>query len=407
MTHAYIYMECPLTQATVTLGRLSIQNGKGAFRYSPEALEQRFWVPDPVRFPLQDREFVVTKNDGVPGFILDAMPDGWGERLLSRLHGSRLSKIELLLKSPNTDRSGGIMSGTSRHPPEAVGQKGIRPLEAKFLDAFLLACQAIYDSSLTTEQIEALKIRDQRSSAGGARPKRTFRGNQMLILAKPKDKYDDHDFPAIEHACMSFAGSKGLNVAKTSLHIGKEVKTLLVERFDRVYDAKTDHFHRVPMLSALTLLNAEWKSADHSDWHYAAFANELYRRGAAEDRPELFKRMAYNALVGNADDHPRNHAVIWQAGRWRLSPMYDVMPILGEGPAQTLSMAVGRQGTAITRANMLSECQHFGLTEEAAAAILDEVASWDNELKTYYGAFLAGADLDAAVATVSGARLRA
>ena len=89
MPHAYIYQACPLNQATHTLGRLDIQNGRGVFKYSAEALAEHFWVPDPLRFPRQDREFVVTKNGGVPGFILDAMPDGWGERLLSRLHGSR------------------------------------------------------------------------------------------------------------------------------------------------------------------------------------------------------------------------------------------------------------------------------------------------------------------------------
>lgn len=237
------------------------------------------------------------------------------------------------------------MAGTGREPPSGVGHKGIRPLEAKFLDVFL-------------------------------------------------------------HACMTFAASKGLSVAKTSLYMGSSGKTLLVERFDRVYDPETDDFRRAPMLSALTLLDAEWKSAVHKDWHYAALADELYRRGAGDDRPELYKRMPYNALVGNADDHPRNHAVIWQRGRWRLSPMYDVMPVLGEGLAQTLSMALGSEGTSIGRTNMLSECRHFGLKTKAAEAVLDEVASWESELKSYYETFLVGADLAVAVAVVSGARLR-
>jgi len=406
MSHAYVYMACPLTGKTVTLGKLTLQAGRGCFRYSPEALAERFWVPDPVRYPLQDREFIITKNDGIPGFLLDAMPDGWGTRVLHRLHGSALSPLDLLLKSPNSDRAGCLMAGTARQPPEGVGQQGIRPLDAPFLDAFLQACAAVYDHQLTTEQIVALKIRDQRSSAGGARPKRTFRGDKTLILAKPRDRYDDHDFPAIEHACLSFARGKGLTVANTALHLGPVASTLLVERFDRVHDATTDQFRRVPMLSALTLLDAEWKSAQHADWHYAALADELYRRGASDDRPELFKRMAYNALVGNADDHPRNHAVIWQGGRWRLSPLYDVMPILGEGPAQSLAMAVGHEGSRLSRRNLLSECAHFGLSTEAAAAVLDEVAGWEAELKNHYEAHLNGSDRDAALAATSAARLR-
>jgi serine/threonine-protein kinase HipA len=117
--------------------------------------------------------------------------------------------------------------------------------------------------------------------------------------------------------------------------------------------------------------------------------------------------MTYNALAGNSDDHPRNHAVIWQEGTWRLSPMYDVLPILGEGPAQGLSMAVGINGSHLSRANLLSQHKHFALTKDEAAGILDEVASWESELKEHYAKHLAGAELDAAVDATSGERLQA
>lgn len=115
--------------------------------------------------------------------------------------------------------------------------------------------------------------------------------------------------------------------------------------------------------------------------------------------------MAYNALVGNSDDHPRNHAVIWQEGAWRLSPMYDVLPVLGEGPAQGLAMEVGINGTLLSRANLLSQHEHFALTKDEAAGILDEVASWESELMEHYAEHLAGAELDAAVDATSSGRL--
>ncbi|EGH30282.1 hypothetical protein PSYJA_15407 [Pseudomonas syringae pv. japonica str. M301072] len=114
---------------------------------------------------------------------------------------------------------------------------------------------------------------------------------------------------------MTFAGLKGLQAANTSLYRGERINTLLVERFDRAFDEQTHRFRRLPMLSGLTLLDAEWKARKHPDWQYAALADELYRRGAPDvDRHELYRRMAYNVLVGNADDHPRNHAVIWKEG---------------------------------------------------------------------------------------------
>lgn len=407
MAAAYIYMECPLKGETVTLGRLKIERGVGSFQYSPEAIKERFWVPDPIRYPLRDAPFIVKKNGGVPGFIDDAMPDGWGERVLRRVEKGPLDRVMVLLKSNNSDRAGNLMSGMARLAPDGLGGRRQADLKAQGLDDFIDACAAIYDNSVDDETLAALKIRDQRSSAGGARPKRTFQGDEKLILAKPTDRYDHYDLPSIEYACMTFAGLKGLNVAKTALFKSSKGNTLLVDRFDRVYCAENKRFKRIPMLSGLTLLDAEWDAQGHQHWDYAILADELYRRGAPEaDRRELYKRMAYNALAGNADDHPRNHAIIWVGGGWRLSPMYDVLPILDEGPAKALAMAVGIEGRQLSRANLLSQHQHFALSRVEAEAILDEVISWESELREHYSQFLTGRDLDEAVTASSGMRLK-
>ena len=247
-----------------------------------------------------------------------------------------------------------------------------------------------------------LNLRQQRSSLGGARPKRTLQDHSMLILAKPRDRFDPYDLPAVEFACMTFAASKGLNVARTALH-AETPSTLLVERFDRTPLAEGGR--RLPMLSALTLLDAEWMT--QQDWRYAAVADEMRRRGVpVEDLQELFKRMCYNALVGNSDDHPRNHAIIWTGNQWRLSPMYDVLPILDEGPAQALAMAVGRDGPRISRRNLLSHHRNFALSREHAEHILDEVIGWEQELKEYYGRWLQGTELQIAREATSAARMR-
>ncbi len=279
MAQAYIYMECPVSGQTLTLGKLTIQSGVGTFQYSPDAVQENIWVPDPFRYPLSARSYSVTKNGGVPGFIDDAMPDGWGERLLHRVEKGPLDSIQLLLKSPNGDRAGNIMAGTARVPQDGLGQTPPKALHAKGLDHFIDACEAIYDNQLSAEQLEVLKVRDQRSSAGGARPKRTYLFDKKLILAKPRDKFDHYDLPSVEHACMTFAGLKGLQVANTSLYRSERINTLLVERFDRIFEERTGRFRRLPMLSGLTLLDAEWKARSHPDWQYAALADELYRRG--------------------------------------------------------------------------------------------------------------------------------
>lgn len=152
MSRAYIYMECPETGETVTLGRLTLAGRTGTFVYAPEIVEAKRWVPDPIRYPLSTRPIQVHKNGGVPGFIDDAMPDGWGERLLRRTRKGELTPIQLLLLSPNEDRAGNIMAGEDRAPRPGIGERPVKMLEAKGLDHFIDICAAIYDSQLSAER---------------------------------------------------------------------------------------------------------------------------------------------------------------------------------------------------------------------------------------------------------------
>lgn len=404
MSRAYIYMEHPETGEVVTLGRLIVVHGKGEFTYDPDYVARDGWVPDPVRYPLRNETFgPITRNKGIPGFINDSMPDGWGERVLKDIHRQELGPVDYLLKSPNNDRAGNLMAGLSRQPQTGIGQEPFPTL--KGLAPFIQATEAIFDNQLNEEAIQTLKLRRQRSSLGGARPKRTLIDQGVMILVKPRDRYDQCDIPALEHACMTFAASKGLNVAHTALY-AESPSTLLVQRFDRNQSA--DAVTRVPMLSALTLLDAEWHTNDRVAWAYAAVADEMTRRGVpTQDLHEFFKRMCFNALVGNDDDHPKNHAILWLDGGWRLSPMYDVVPGLEGSPPPTLSMAVGRHGRTISRINLLSHSAHFALTTDQAEEVLCEVIGWDAELRRHYESTLKPTELMFALAAIGSSRMNA
>ncbi len=85
--------------------------------------------------------------------------------------------------------------------------------------------------------------------------------------------------------------------------------------------------------------------------------------------------------------------------------MYDVLPMLDEGPAKTLAMAVGRDGSAINRTNVLSHHAHFALSRAQPEQVLNEVASWEDELKAHYGKWLRGTDLHMACDAVSSTRM--
>ncbi len=402
MTRAYIYMQPPGEAALVTLGRLEVKDGAGVFVYNPEYVKKAGWVPDPIHYPLRPEPYAgIVTNQGLPGFIRDAAPDGWGEKVIACGDGPGLSGIDYLIRSSNVDRAGSLLIGTTRTPSVA----GL-PARLDRLEDFIAFVEGIQSGGHLAP--DTVRSAWQRSSLGGLRPKVTLRDEGHLILAKPRDRHDLEDIPAIEHACMTFAASRGLRVARTRLHQGK-TSVLLVERFDRVA-APGSGFLRLPMLSAATLLDVDWRAVDEvswARWRYAEVADEMRRKGVPiEDLQELYKRMCFNALVGNDDDHPKNHAVLFTKGQWRLSPLYDVVPALDGAPPQRLAMAVGQQGRGISRENLLSHAAHFGFGREEAAAVLDEVAGWEEKLKRHYRRLLSPALADLVIRSVDAGKLR-
>lgn len=90
------------------------------------------------------------------------------------------------------------------------------------------------------------------------------------------------------------------------------------------------------------------------------------------DARELFRRMVFNALISNSDDHPRNHAVIAPGGEWRLSPAYDLVPFPAVSiERRDLALSVGDFGRYANVTNLLSQCARFLLVRDEATEIID------------------------------------
>jgi len=130
------------------------------------------------------------------------------------------------------------------------------------------------------------------------------------------------------------------------------------------------------MLSVLTLLRTEDSHLDCDRWSYPALAEEL-RRVCAQprfDAPELFRRMIFNALISNRDDHPLNHAVIATDQDWKLSPAYDLTPsIVVSLERRDLAMVCGDRGHYAQVENLLSQCERFLLSRDAATRIVSDM----------------------------------
>jgi serine/threonine-protein kinase HipA len=218
---------------------------------------------------------------------------------------------------------------------------------------------------------------------GGARPKATVEDSDGLWIAKFNRLDDRWNNARVEHAMLVLARSCGLTVADSRLVAIGARDVLLIKRFDR--EKAPDGYYRARMVSALTLLRAEDTLQSRDKWSYVLLAEEL-RRVSSEprkDAAELFRRMCFNALISNIDDHPRNHAVLAKAQDWKLSPAYDLTPTpLVSVERRDLAMICGDQGRVANADNLLSQSARFLLPVDEAAAIVGDMK--DRVKATWY-----------------------
>lgn len=206
------------------------------------------------------------------------------------------------------------------------------------------------------------------SSLGGARPKAGTIHNGRPYIAKFARKDDRYPRPRIEYACMRLAAESGLDVPAVDCVPVGEFAVYLVERFDRI-ELEDVGFARVPFISGLTLLDASESTAHHHS--YGELAQTLRRYGSQPDRDarELFRRMVFNVLVNNTDDHLRNHGYLHGSGGWCLSPLYDVEPFPSISlDERMLALGLG-QGRRASIENAIAAAADFGLTADEARDI--------------------------------------
>jgi serine/threonine-protein kinase HipA len=226
------------------------------------------------------------------------------------------------------------------------------------------------------EQAEALLRAG--TSMGGARPKATVEDENALWLAKFTHRDDRWNNPRVEHAMLTLARSCGIACAESRFATIADRGVLLVKRFDRHKSEKG--YLRSRMVSGLTLIDADDtpNTADQRQkWSYLLLADEVRRAASSKqskELPELFRRICFNALISNTDDHPRNHAVLAKDHTWSLSPAYDLTPnpmIALE--RRDLAMAFGDWGRYANRTNLLSQCERFLVSKEEASRIVDDM----------------------------------
>ena len=362
------------TQAPIGTG-----GWRGQFIYARSYRERSDAVAiDPFELPLGAGAFEVVDELGVFGAIRDAAPDAWGRRVIEwRLGGGALAaEIDYLLHSPD-DRAGALAFSRMNEPPPAA-QPFNRVLDLEKLLTIAAEIDAGVSSSRESSPVRQIShLLDPGTSMGGARPKSSVRDETGLWLAKFPMRGDRWNVPVVEASMLELARACGIRSAVQRLvRVGGQ-DVLLVKRFDRELrpDGGTQRFR---MVSAKTVLRAQEGVLQRAQWSYLRLADELQRwvGDPGADRRELFRRMVFNALISNLDDHPRNHALISPAKEWQLSPAYDLTPSpVRSTDRRDLALEIGRHGRWANRGNLLSECARFGFSVADANATIDQMKS--------------------------------
>ena len=377
-SECFVYITLPGATSSITAGRFVLeQNQKGdpigRFVYGRSYLNNPDAVAiDPVELQLSEKTYETVQLNGIFGALRDAGPDYWGRRIIEKHAGkAHLGELDYLLESPD-DRAGALGFGLNKVPP-APQRKFNKTLDLGKLQN--LADALVKDE--IPKDPDAAQVQDLMllgTSMGGARPKAVVQDDDGLWIAKfnrPDDRWNN---TRVEHAMLRLARECGISTAESRIEAvaGKDV--LLIRRFDR--DKTPKGYTRARMVSGLTLLRADESLEMRTRWSYVILVEEL-RRVVAEpkkDARELFRRMCFNALISNIDDHPRNHAVIAKDKDWKLSPAYDLTPapVIAQ-ERRDLAMECGDMGRYANAKNILSQHARFLLDENEAAKIVGDM----------------------------------
>ena len=372
-TELFVWIWLPGASQPVVAGRVAREGTRIFFNYGRSYLER----PDAIAVFDLDLPLRPGLIDPPPGHDLapslrDALPDRWGRRVIVHdLLGHRRDEIaeDAFGEMTFMGRSGSDRIGALDF--QASGQEYLpREGEEASLDELLAFSDRIEAGEPVPPALDRAVLHG--SSIGGARPKAllTDAGSGRKLIAKFSAASDSFAMVKAEFAAMRLAALAGIDTAPVTITRALDRDVLLVERFDRV-PAAADGWARRAMVSALTWTQEHEMAAHHIS--YPGLADIIRKRFHAPKQTlrEMFSRLTFNILVGNTDDHARNHAAFWDGKLLRLTPAYDIAPQrrAGREANQAMIIAEGRRTSQLTLA--LSAAPAFLLDPGTAREIID------------------------------------
>jgi serine/threonine-protein kinase HipA len=363
-TEAYVWAWLPGETSPIVAGRLEAVGDIVNFNYGQSYLARGDAIPLYLpELPLRRGVLVPLPGARVAGCIADGAPDAWGRRVILRRRNATDDAVDpglltFLLES-GSDRIGALDFQSSAETYES--RDGSAPLEE-----LMHAAQRLEEGLPFSPTLDQALLHG--SSVGGARPKALLEDSARKLIAKFSSTTDQYAVVKGEFAAMELAHRAGLAAAPVQLHRALDKDVLLVERFDR----PPGTHQRLAVVSASTILQlgeTPWRGAS-----YTELAEKLRHdsAGGRSEVHELFARLTFNILVGNTDDHARNHAAFWDGKQLSLTPAYDICPQPRAGGEAAQAMDIRADGYRLSQlAGCVEAAAEYLLTAAEARQIID------------------------------------
>ncbi len=370
-------------QAPQLVGEIIRQsNGDAGLQYAPSWLDRGFALSDDM--PLEVQIFTPQHRNlrlpAAPGALDDARPDRWGEKVIRYLYKPGASVYDSLYFAGD-ERFGALGVSVSNQSYKPFQERTLPRLE----DARdLCAAAQIIESGEGELQAQQRALIGAGGSLGGAKPKAAIAidGEEWVLKFFNGEPFD---LPLVEHATMTLARKAGLQVAHTMpIQLAAE-HALAVKRFDRL-----DGGARVHCISACTLLRSETPTGLDPEFGYPHLARALRRVADPHSLDgqlrELFRRMVFNILLANTDDHEKNHALLCQVRgktmKLELSPGYDIVPT-GSG-ALAHQFMISETSREPSLAEAMTGAESFNLPAVEAAQEVAKIIAVVDDWQTHF-----------------------
>ncbi|MCW7509731.1 HipA domain-containing protein [Leptospira levettii] len=340
---AYVWIWLEGQVDPIVCGRIEEENGFYYFNYGQSYLEKSkensktFSIYEP-ELPLIEGRLPLLPQLKMPNAIRDASPDAWGRRvILNKISGSSakekdtndLSELLYLLES-GSDRIGALdfQESPTEYKPRQNANVSLEDL--------LRSTEKVEKGIPLSRELDMALLHG--TSIGGARPKALVEEKESKYVAKFSSTDDYYHVVKAEYIAMRLAKLVGIDVAPVKLVRAANKDVLLIKRFDRV---RLKHgWRRKRIVSALTLFGLDEMMARYTS--YEALCEIIRHRfqSPKETLEELFRRLVFNILCGNTDDHARNHAAFWDGNSLTLTPAYDICPQARSGNEVSQAMLI-------------------------------------------------------------------